>query len=485
MSKTNVTLKNVDLSLIDYNNRARTDLSGLDELINSIRESGLIHPIALLDKSKITDWSDIDAYHKESQEDKPYLLLAGGRRFHAHIKLGRESIPARIYDEALNAWEIKNIELMENLQRVGLSWTEEVALKKELHELHVSIHGKATTGKQEKQGHTIEDTAEILKESKANTSLDVGLAKALELMPELSEAKNKTEARKMMKKLKADLDTKKRATKIESKKATSNEEKDKKALSDSFILKDCIEGMKQLPDKTFDVVEIDPPYAIDLDTVKKTSIEKMEAYNEIKNSDYIEFMTEVFELSYKKLKDNGWLLCWFGPDPWFQPLLEALREAGFTVRGIPAMWVKGRGQTNQPSMYLGNAYEMMFYARKGKAVIKKQGTPNTFSYAPVNHTRKVHPTERPIELIQEILSVFTHETSKVLVPFAGSGNTLLAANNLHCQAIGYDISEPYRNSFVDRVHSGTINSYKSYNRDEEEVPMYMQEELDDDSDMPF
>ena len=70
-------------------------------------------------------------------------------------------------------------------------------------------------------------------------------------------------------------------------------------------------------------------------------------------------------------------------------------------------------------------------------------------------------------MIQDVVETFATPDSKCLVPFAGSGNTLLACNNLDIKAVGYDISEKYQNDFVIRVHEGEINNYKSYGRKEE------------------
>ena len=73
-----------------------------------------------------------------------------------------------------------------------------------------------------------------------------------------------------------------------------------------------------------------------------------------------------------------------------------------------------------------------------------------------------HPTERPIELIQEILATFGVPGSRVLVPFLGSGNTLLAAANLKMSAVGYEIAEENRAAFVLNVERQIHGAYTSY-----------------------
>jgi site-specific DNA-methyltransferase (adenine-specific) len=91
---------------------------------------------------------------------------------------------------------------------------------------------------------------------------------------------------------------------------------------------------------------------------------------------------------------------------------------------------------------------MFFYASKGSPVLAKEGRSNIFQFPPVSPGNKMHPTERPLEMISEVITTFAFEGSKVLVPFAGSGNTLIAAALNKMMPIGYDLTEEYRNSYV-------------------------------------
>lgn len=167
----------------------------------------------------------------------------------------------------------------------------------------------------------------------------------------------------------------------------------------------------------------------------------------------MEFVSAVLKHCYRVMNDHSWLIMWFGPEPWFEPMYEAITKAGFKTRRLTAIWKKGNapGQTYQQSMYLGNAYENFYYCRKGDANIAKQGRSNIFDFDPVAPSNKIHPTERPIELMEEILSTFTWEGSRVFVPFAGSGNTLIAADNAKMKPIGFDLSQDYKDGYITRL----------------------------------
>jgi DNA modification methylase len=437
----------VALASIQYGDRIREDFGELEELKASILRRGIIQTLAV-----------------KRLDDGSYLLLAGGRRWKACTELGVERVPVRIYDRDLNDEEIKAIELEENLYRKDLSWQEEVALKAQIHELQLNIHGGAKVSTApDAPGWSKRDTAELLGESATNTAADLNLSTFLEAIPELKNCDTKAEATKLLKKLTNQVKVDTLAKQASEMHCNTPIEILRQQIMSNYLIRDCVEGMKEVEDEVIDLVEIDPPYAIKLKENKfalnrgDKQHDNLQAddYNEIDGDKYLPFMEQVFKESYRCLKKDGWLLCWFGPDPWFEPLLHLLRKTGFVVKGMPALWVKNVGQTMMPSRYLGNSYEMFFYARKGSASIQKQGRLNTFNYPTTSGNNRIHLTERPVELIEDVLDTFALPGSRVMVPFLGSGNTILAAYNKGMQAFGFDLTDNYRNHFVARVMNFT------------------------------
>jgi len=57
--------------------------------------------------------------------------------------------------------------------------------------------------------------------------------------------------------------------------------------------------------------------------------------------------------------------------------------------------------------------------------------------------KKVHPATFPISLSKKIISLFTHVGELVIDPFVGSGTTLLAAQDLNRNAVGFDLKQEY------------------------------------------
>jgi site-specific DNA-methyltransferase (adenine-specific) len=57
--------------------------------------------------------------------------------------------------------------------------------------------------------------------------------------------------------------------------------------------------------------------------------------------------------------------------------------------------------------------------------------------------RKIHPTQKPVRLLEKLVRIFTDEGDVVIDPVAGSGSTLVAANNLGRKAYGFEIKKNF------------------------------------------
>lgn len=60
-----------------------------------------------------------------------------------------------------------------------------------------------------------------------------------------------------------------------------------------------------------------------------------------------------------------------------------------------------------------------------------------------NTTPKIHPTQKPLQLLKKLISLFTDENDVVIDPCAGSGSTLIAAQDLHRRAYGFEIKKDF------------------------------------------
>jgi site-specific DNA-methyltransferase (adenine-specific) len=63
----------------------------------------------------------------------------------------------------------------------------------------------------------------------------------------------------------------------------------------------------------------------------------------------------------------------------------------------------------------------------------------------------VHPTQKPVPLLERLIEIFTDKGDVVIDPCAGSGTTLLAAMNLMRRAYGFEIKKNFYKDATEKV----------------------------------
>lgn len=415
-------LEEVDIKSIKVGKRFRKKYEGIEELSESIKLSGVVQPVTL---------------------NKNLELCAGGRRYMASVMAGMPTIPAIIRDDESTEVDLREIELVENLYRQDMTWHERAELTDYIDKLK----------KESDPNWSGRKTADLLGKGKSAVAKDLQLAEALKNVPELKNCKTEADANKVLNNI--------------NKKATAQEAIDKhkenpamQRAASHYRIGDAFEGMEEMafanPDSIVSLIEIDPPYAIDLQNIKKADLTKdgsITNYNEVEANDYTSFIERTCEDVYACAGRDAWVIFWHAHQ--WQPLIrKCLEDVGFLVDPVPGIWLKGEdgkegsGQTNQPDTYLARCYEPFLIARKGKPVIQKPGRSNVFSFKPVPPSQKYHPTQRPLELMDELIKTFAHPNSVIMVPFLGSGITLRAAYKNHCTGFGWELNENNKPLFL-------------------------------------
>lgn len=67
--------------------------------------------------------------------------------------------------------------------------------------------------------------------------------------------------------------------------------------------------------------------------------------------------------------------------------------------------------------------------------------------------RGLHPTQKPVSLMETLIKLVTKENQIVLDPFCGCGTTLVASKNLNRGYIGFEINEIYYNNTLKRLYA--------------------------------
>lgn len=186
---------------------------------------------------------------------------------------------------------------------------------------------------------------------------------------------------------------------------------DKVVLGDcTLILGDCLEVMKEIPDKSVDVVITDPPYGIGIaNNPVRQKHEKQNWDNKIPDNKYF---YEIFRISNNQI-------IWGGN---YFPLPP---HKNFLI------WDK-----YQPEQFTLAMCEMSWTSFDMPAKI--------FRYSVQREGANIHPAQKPIALIKwciEICKIKTKET--ILDPFMGSGTTGVACVQTGRKFIGIEIEPKY------------------------------------------
>lgn len=437
-------LDTVSRSLITIRDRKRVDYGDTSQLESSIKTEGLINPITVV------------------KEDGGYVLAAGGRRLRALDKLSWAEIPVRVYPEGTDELTLRVVELKENLERKDFEWHEKNAALKEIHELMQAKLGQKKGNSS--IGHSMTDTARILGMSVGNLSKDIDLATKVEAIPILKSYENKAQAIKALETAGKRIQTSETLKKLVKEREMKPEDVLQTKLINSYVVKDFFQGIKDYPADHFDFVDLDPPYGINFDspgTARDTSHLRSD-FVEVDSKDYPSLLRNVLHECYRTMKPNSWLIVWYAADPWADTTYREIINAGFMCSRYNGIWKKGAQKGFAPDLRgrLSQSYEPFYYARKGDPGFSITGRYAIFDFEPTVSSEKSHPTEKPLTLMTELLKTFIQQGSQVLVPFAGSGNTLLAASNYTCQGVGFDLSQHYKDVYTKRVLEGKIGEYK-------------------------
>lgn len=228
---------------------------------------------------------------------------------------------------------------------------------------------------------------------------------------------------------------------------------------------DCLEGMKRIPDKSVDMILCDLPYgttACKWDTIIP-----------------FEPLWEQYE---RVIKDNGAIVL-FGS----QPFTTALNNSNMKLYRYEWIWIKN----NSTGFQLANKRPMkkheiisVFYNKQptynpqglqpyGK--VNKRGSmgdnwgemsSNQYTQKYTNYPtqlleysydkEKLHPTQKPVALLEYLIRTYTIEGETVLDNCMGSGTTAIASMNTGRNFIGFELDEGYCNIANERIAQNQI-----------------------------
>ena len=400
-----------DVKVKDGMPRLRKELGKIKDLAESFKKFGQLQPIVC---------------------NREMELIAGGRRLAACIDA--EMDVKIVFADTVDPYEMREMELEENIQRKALTPAEEIQAISELHNLKQTLYGETTQGKE--GGWTTENTAEIVGRTRQSIEGDLALAKALEDFPVLAECKTKSDIKRAVRGLQRITDSVAALT--------SYDEKIKSKVDKfQFHHADCLEYMKTIKDESVDILFTDPPYGIDIHDITiglgghtgsdiTTSGFKYEDGFE----ESMMLVNEVAKESARFVKETGFAFVFCAISN-FWIIRSMFESAGWNCSQRPIIWIKNEsGQNNAPVKWMSAGYESLLFARKLDAKIIVQGKVDWVQCPNVVPSVRVHQAEKPVPLIKELISRVAMPGAIVFDPFAGSGSTIEACLELKMFPIG-------------------------------------------------
>lgn len=149
-------------------------------------------------------------------------------------------------------------------------------------------------------------------------------------------------------------------------------------------------------------------------------------------------MSHVAGWCFRQMADGGTFTA-FTDWRMLNNLAPAIESSGFRYQQL-LVWKKPN-----PGLGVGfrAQHELAMHFAKGTGKYYSFDHGNVIESKRVNASDREHQTQKPLDLIETILTVVSEAGKTVVDPFMGSGTTLHAAKNLRRKAIGIEISERY------------------------------------------
>jgi DNA modification methylase len=231
---------------------------------------------------------------------------------------------------------------------------------------------------------------------------------------------------------------------------------------------DCFELIKNVESKSVDLILVDPPYLISRDSnfnkySDETSKEMVNKYGSI-SIDFGEWdkgeldWDFLFKEYNRVLRDGGTLIVFY--DVWKSTEIKNMADKYKFKQPRVCQWQKSNPvPINSKLNYLSNAIEYFFTFVKGKKPTFHSVYDNGVYRYPICHgkERYEHPTQKPLQLIVDIVNKHSNPGDLVLDNFAGTGTTAHACILTDRKYIVMERDEKYFEIIKSRVDSLSTN----------------------------
>ena len=247
-------------------------------------------------------------------------------------------------------------------------------------------------------------------------------------------------------------------------------------LRNKIINGNCLEEIKKIPDKSFDLIFADPPYNMQLgENLRRPDNSKVKSvdddWDKFQNfKSYDEFSVIWLQECKRILKDDGTI--------WVIGSYHNIFRLGFHLQNLDywilndVIWRKNNPMPNFKGTRFTNAHETLIWASKNK------NSKYTFNYQSLKclnddlqmrsdwlipicsgkerikkNGKKIHSTQKPESLLHRIILASTNKGDTIFDPFLGTGTTAVVAKKLGREYFGIEQNKNYFLSAKKRIHA--------------------------------
>lgn len=195
----------------------------------------------------------------------------------------------------------------------------------------------------------------------------------------------------------------------------------------NFYNEDCLEAMKQIPDKYFDLAIVDPPYGININNnIGRRKGDKKSKYKKAYWDD--KPPNEYYFRELMRISKN-----------------QIIWGANHFISNMPynsSCWI----------LWDKKFSEDVTFAQFEMAWTSFNSTTKKYDQSS-NQQNRIHPTQKPVELYEWLLKNYAKQGDKILDTHVGSASSLIACYNLGFDYIGFELDKEYYDLACKRIEA--------------------------------
>ena len=208
-----------------------------------------------------------------------------------------------------------------------------------------------------------------------------------------------------------------------------------------IIHADCMDILKQLPDKCIDLVLTDPPYGMSYQSSWRT-----DKYKPIENDNNLDWLNNWLIEIKRIIKEDAslYIFCsWHNVDKFKSEIQKFIKIKNILI------WNKNNFGSGDLFSDYAPKYENIIFCNPSNKPLNGKRIANVLNYAKT--LNELHPTEKPINLFSLLIEKSSNENDLILDCFSGSGTTAVACYNLKRRFICIEKDYDYWKASVERL----------------------------------